>query len=67
MIASALFSALLFTSSPAPILTPATHFSKPRIELVQQRRYIRGPRGGCYYINRNGNRTYVDRSMCGRN
>lgn len=28
-------------------------------------RYIRGPRGGCYYINRNGNKTYVDRSMCG--
>lgn len=23
-----------------------------------------GPRGGCYYINGNGNRTYVDRSEC---
>ncbi|NDV43335.1 hypothetical protein [Flagellimonas sediminis] len=28
------------------------------------RRYIRGPRGGCYYINSNGNKTYVDRSLC---
>src|SRR5690606_22727633 len=28
------------------------------------RRYIRGPRGGCYYINKNGGKTYVDRSMC---
>jgi len=28
-------------------------------------RYITGPRGGCYYINRNGNKTYVDRSLCG--
>lgn len=28
------------------------------------RTYVRGPRGGCYYINRNGNKTYVDRSMC---
>lgn len=28
------------------------------------RTYIRGPRGGCYYINSNGNKTYVDRSMC---
>ena len=28
------------------------------------REYIRGPRGGCYYINGNGNKTYVDRSMC---
>ncbi|OJV54167.1 MAG: hypothetical protein BGO31_12490 [Bacteroidetes bacterium 43-16] len=26
--------------------------------------YIRGPRGGCYYINGNGNKTYVDRSLC---
>lgn len=24
----------------------------------------RGPRGGCYYINKNGNKTYVDRSLC---
>jgi endonuclease G len=23
-----------------------------------------GPRGGCYYINSNGNKTYVDRSYC---
>ncbi len=28
------------------------------------RTYIRGPRGGCYYINSNGNKTYVDRSLC---
>jgi hypothetical protein len=26
--------------------------------------YITGPRGGCYYINRNGSRTYVDRALC---
>lgn len=28
--------------------------------------YITGPRGGCYYINRNGNKTYVAHSYCGR-
>lgn len=28
------------------------------------RTYIRGARGGCYYINSNGNKTYVDRSLC---
>lgn len=33
---------------------------------VQSRKLIRGPRGGCYYINRNGNKTYVDRSLCSR-
>lgn len=26
--------------------------------------YIRGPKGGCYYINGNGNKSYVDRSLC---
>lgn len=26
-----------------------------------------GPRGGCYYVNSNGNKTYVDRSYCGTN
>lgn len=26
--------------------------------------YIRGPRGGCYYINSNGNKSYVDHSYC---
>lgn len=28
------------------------------------RSYIRGPRGGCYYINSNGNKTYVARNLC---
>lgn len=27
--------------------------------------YIRGPKGGCYYINSSGNKTYVARSYCG--
>lgn len=25
---------------------------------------ILGPKGGCYYINGSGNKTYVDRSYC---
>jgi hypothetical protein len=24
----------------------------------------KGARGGCYYLNKNGNKTYVDRSYC---
>lgn len=28
------------------------------------RNYIRGPRGGCYYINSAGKKTYVERSLC---
>lgn len=30
------------------------------------RTYVRGSRGGCYYINENGNKVYVkDKSLCG--
>jgi hypothetical protein len=28
-------------------------------------KYITGPRGGCYYINSKGKKTYVDRTRCG--
>ena len=31
---------------------------------TQRRTYITGPRGGCYYINSNGNKVYVDHSFC---
>lgn len=24
----------------------------------------KGPNGGCYYINSNGNKTYVDNNLC---
>lgn len=36
-----------------------------RTAAYNSRTYITGPRGGCYYINSNGNKTYVDRSLCG--
>jgi hypothetical protein len=28
------------------------------------KKYIRGPRGGCYYINGGGGKTYVKRELC---
>ena len=28
------------------------------------KRLYKGAKGGCYYINSNGNKTYVDRSEC---
>ncbi len=31
---------------------------------TRYRQYIRGPRGGCYYISSSGNKVYVDRSLC---
>ncbi len=33
-------------------------------KVKSRTQYIRGSRGGCYYINGNGNKTYVDRSLC---
>lgn len=38
--------------------------STSRSTRSKSSQYIRGPRGGCYYINSNGNKTYVDRSLC---
>jgi len=29
-----------------------------------EKTYIRGLRGGCYYLNQNGKKTYVDQSLC---
>jgi hypothetical protein len=47
------------TSRPSKAKQKITsHFSR------QSRTYITGPRGGCYYINSNGNKTYVDHSYC---
>jgi len=42
------------------IATHAANTYKPKSPHT----YITGPRGGCYYINGNGNKTYVDRSLC---
>ncbi|MNK14516.1 hypothetical protein D3C87_326390 [compost metagenome] len=48
------------STSPSPS-SRTTNTSKSSSSTTS---YIRGPRGGCYYINSNGNKTYVDRSMC---
>lgn len=34
-------------------------------ELENNKNYFTWPRWGCYYINSNGNKSYVDRSYCG--
>jgi len=55
-----------FREPSLPATIPASSFA-PVYRPAEQRpvrEYITGPRGGCYYINRNGNKTYVDRSMC---
>lgn len=42
----------------------ATNSTYKRKTYQSYRTYYRGPKGGCYYINSNGNKSYVDRSLC---
>jgi PKD repeat protein len=35
--------------------------------VYNSNKLITGPKGGCYYINSNGNKTYVDRGLCNCN
>lgn len=48
-----------FATSPLDVDAP--------VGLYNGRQLYVGPRGGCYYINSNGNKSYVDRSYCGTN
>jgi endonuclease YncB( thermonuclease family) len=52
--------------SQLPRVSNTPNSKPPETDLKTQsgRKYIRGPRGGCYYINSKGNKTYVDRSLC---
>lgn len=53
---------LIFTV--AAILTHVSAIAENTYRPKSPHTYITGPRGGCYYINRNGNKTYVDRDLC---
>lgn len=46
--------------------SPATLVRRSPVQIKRAAagNYILGPRGGCYYINGNGNKTYVDHSLC---
>ncbi len=41
--------------------TPTTTYTN---DSSDSRTYFTGPRGGCYYYNSKGNKSYVDRSYC---
>lgn len=53
---------LMPSPTPVPQRTPEQQ-PAPRSH-ASSGSYIRGLRGGCYYINGNGNKTYVSRSLC---
>jgi TolA-binding protein len=55
----------MYSAPSTPGYQPRTSRPAPAVRAHQTSHYyIRGPRGGCYYINGNGNKTYVDRSLC---
>lgn len=56
--------AKLVTNSSAPVTLKPSKATTPRVTSSESRTYIRGSRGGCYYINANAKKTYVDRSLC---
>lgn len=51
-------------AAPEPTTNTPAAFLKTTKPAKTSGRHIRGPRGGCYYINSSGNKTYVDRSLC---
>ncbi|AUC75788.1 hypothetical protein [Olleya sp. Bg11-27] len=44
--------------------TKSNNSSYKNKKYQNSRSYYRGPRGGCYYINSKGNKSYVSRSLC---
>lgn len=63
MLISSYVLATLVGSAQLPNLEVPNRLS-PILVQSETRQYIRGPRGGCHYINSNGNRTCVDRQLC---
>lgn len=50
---------------PVRVITPAETYSLPQsTRSTADKVFIRGPRGGCYYISGSGRKVYVDRSVC---
>ena len=53
------------TPAPPPPTAPAPRTIPPPSTVVKgNRTYVKGPRGGCYYVTASGRKEYVDRSMC---
>jgi hypothetical protein len=59
----------VFSSAPNAPTTARAIYNPPQAHVMRSvpahRNYIRGPRGGCYYISGSGSKVYVDRSKCG--
>lgn len=55
------------TAIPKVQSQASTAGSKPEVEKptkVPGRTYVRGPQGGCYYLNASGKKNYVNKELC---
>lgn len=50
--------------APQPLVSPRSGSSSEEVRRSGGRQLHVGSRGGCYYMNGSGNKTYVDRSEC---
>lgn len=58
------FSLLIFIVFAFSIPISQSHSYSDKPCYYKGNRLYTGSKGGCYYINKNGNKTYVDRSYC---
>lgn len=49
---------------PSSSTTTQPTAGDPKCGMYNGKQLYKGPKGGCYYINSNANKTYVDRSYC---
>ena len=50
-------------TKPVPLVSsPASTTTQPAVS--GSRVYLKGSRGGCYYLNSSGNKTYVSKDLC---
>jgi hypothetical protein len=49
---------------PVPVTAASAATAAPSSTASDGKTYIKGPRGGCYYLNASGAKTYVDKKYC---
>ena len=52
------------TTQPATAAVTNTAESSATKADSADRKYVKGPRGGCYYMNTSGSKVYVDKKFC---
>lgn len=61
------WQAVAWQATAIPQPKPEAAAVEPKVEKavkVPGRTYVRGPQGGCYYLNASGKKTYVNKDLC---